>query len=97
MLFAATVGDDDIKLFKYHARLKREQPWTGQIVEIDFGAKTNFDWNHKNFDDGYAAGWAAAEATWKKYERKEYEVDPKSINEARDSWRAAIPRIDAVL
>ena len=59
MLFAATVGDDDIKLFKYHARLKREQPWTGQIVEIDFGSKTNFDRNHKNFDDGYAAGWTA--------------------------------------
>jgi len=97
MLFAATVGDDDIKLFKYHARLKREHPWTGQIVEIDFGAKTNFDWNHKNFDDGYAAGWAAAEATWKKYERQEYEVDPKRIYEARDCWRAAIPRIDAIL
>ena len=86
MLFAATVGDDDIKLFKYHARLDREPPWTGQIVEIEFGAKTNFDWSHKNFDEGYAAGWAAAENAWKKYKNREYEVDANNIKQARKHW-----------
>ncbi|MGZ8367282.1 MAG: hypothetical protein ACXWVK_00890 [Rhodoplanes sp.] len=29
MLFAATVGDDDIRLFKYHALLDQEEPWRG--------------------------------------------------------------------
>ena len=67
MLFAATVGDDDIKLFRYHARL--EKGWCGQIVELEFGAKTNFDWSQQNFDDGFVAGWAAAQATWENYNR----------------------------
>ena len=97
MLFAATVGDDDIKLFKYHARLRRKEPWTGQIIELDFGAKTNFEWSHKNFDDGYAAGWAAAENAWEKYKKGEYEVNADSIRQARDVWKAALPKSDAAL
>jgi predicted acylesterase/phospholipase RssA len=84
MLFAATVGDDDIKLFRYHARL--EKGWCGQIVELEFGAKTNFDWSQQNFDDGFAAGWAAAQATWENYNRRVYEIDRDSIINAQHHW-----------
>jgi len=86
MLFAATVGDDDVKLFKYHARLDRPQPWTGQIVDIDFGGKTNFDWNQKNFDNGFDVGWHAAETAWKQYKSGDYKVDPNAVIEARKHW-----------
>jgi predicted acylesterase/phospholipase RssA len=33
MLFAGSVGDDDVKLFKYHAR---DEGWTGSIYELDY-------------------------------------------------------------
>ena len=55
MLYPAA-GDDDIKLFKYHARLDREEPWLGEIIELDFGGHTNFNWNHDNFDKGVEFG-----------------------------------------
>ena len=86
MLFAATVGDDDVKLFKYHARLDKKPPWTGQIVEINFGVETTFDWSQKNFDKGFTAGWNAAQAAWDKYNRGEYKVDPNTIIEAQKHW-----------
>jgi predicted acylesterase/phospholipase RssA len=33
MLFAGSLGDDDVKLFKYHARDER---WTGSIYELNY-------------------------------------------------------------
>jgi predicted acylesterase/phospholipase RssA len=39
-LFAATVGEDDVKLFKYH--LKEENNWKGTVVEIHVPAHVNF-------------------------------------------------------
>ena len=49
-LFAATVGEDDIKLFYYHVKdgirvngqLKQ---WTGTIVEVHVNPYVNFDWS----------------------------------------------------
>jgi predicted acylesterase/phospholipase RssA len=58
-LFAATVGEDDVKLFKYH--LKEENNWTGTVVEIHVPAHINFKWNHSNLDQGRKLGRAAAE------------------------------------
>jgi predicted acylesterase/phospholipase RssA len=58
-LFAATVGEDDVKLFKYH--LKEEKGWTGTVVEIHVPAHINFKWNHSNLDKGRRLGRAAAE------------------------------------
>ncbi len=49
-LFAATVGEDDVKLFKYH--LKEENNWKGTVVEIQVPAHVNFKWNHCNLDQG---------------------------------------------
>jgi predicted acylesterase/phospholipase RssA len=86
MLFCATVGDDDVKLFKYHARLARKPPWTGQIVEMDFGAHTNFAWSQANFDKGYEVGWMAAQAAWDTYNRGEYKIDRETVTEAQKHW-----------
>jgi predicted acylesterase/phospholipase RssA len=58
-LFAATVGEDDVKLFKYH--LKEENKWKGTVVEIHVPAHINFKWNHSNLEQGRKLGRAAAE------------------------------------
>jgi uncharacterized protein (DUF433 family) len=87
MLFAATVGADDVRLFKYHARLSREKPWLGEIIELDFGAHTNFDWNHDNFDKGVEAGRKAAAEALHKHKQGYFKEKAK---EAEDRWRAAL-------
>ena len=65
-LFAATVGEDDVKLFKYH--LKEENNWKGTVVEIQVPAHVNFKWNHSNLDQGRKLGRAAAEKAIAAYE-----------------------------
>ncbi|MDB5616347.1 patatin-like phospholipase family protein [Tardiphaga sp.] len=62
-LFAATVGEDDVKLFKYHVQYPQpgEQPWKGTVVEIQVPATIDFKWNHSNLDRGRRLGEAAAE------------------------------------
>src|SRR5271155_3988213 len=73
MLFAGSLGDDDVKLFKYHAR---DEEWTGTIYELNYftpkrvdGTKkakddhdkeVNFDWNWSNFDNGVERGYRSA-------------------------------------
>jgi predicted acylesterase/phospholipase RssA len=63
-LFAATVGEDDVKLFKYHVRYdppeKGKKAWTGTVVEIHVPGHINFRWNHSNLDNGRKLGRAAA-------------------------------------
>ena len=49
-LFAATVGEDDVKLFKYH--LKEEKRWKGTVIEIHVPAHIDFKWNHENLNKG---------------------------------------------
>jgi predicted acylesterase/phospholipase RssA len=90
MLFAATVGEDDIELFKYHARLKREDPWRGEIIEIDFGRHTNFDWSHENFDNGIKAGRNAAAEALRKHEDGYFK---KQAQDAQDRWWRALNKI----
>src|SRR5882672_1943452 len=65
-LFAATVGEDDVKLFKYH--LKEEKRWPGTVVEIHVPRHINFKWNHSNLDQGRREGKAAAEKAYAAYE-----------------------------
>jgi predicted acylesterase/phospholipase RssA len=60
-LFAATVGEDDVKLFKYHVKFDEPRKWNGTVVEIHVPAHINFKWNHSNLDHGRALGKAAAE------------------------------------
>jgi predicted patatin/cPLA2 family phospholipase len=62
-LFAATVGEDDVRLFKYHVRYPEagQKPWKGTVVEIQVPSTIDFKWNHSNLDKGQRLGRAAAE------------------------------------
>src|SRR5436190_2501567 len=83
-LFAATVGEDDVKLFKYH--LKEENNWKGTVVEIHVPAHINFKWNHSNLEKGRKLGRAAAEKAIAAYEAAGTKTDEKVrfINERKD-------------
>jgi predicted acylesterase/phospholipase RssA len=62
-LFAATVGEDDVKLFRYHVMyeaLPNGKSWTGTIVEIHVPHHIDFKWNHSNLGAGRALGRRAA-------------------------------------
>jgi predicted acylesterase/phospholipase RssA len=65
MLFAATVGEDDVKLFRYH--VQEEKSFKGRIFEIKVSDAVNFEWTHANLDRGRRAGYAAADDVLKGY------------------------------
>ena len=67
-LFAATVGEDDVKLFKYHVR--DEKKWKGTIIEIQVSHDINFKWSHENLKNGAAAGYKAADEAYREYMKK---------------------------
>ena len=72
-LFAATVGEDDIKLFKHHVKennLKAEDDkpqFFGTIIEIEVSDQINFHWSHENLDKGRKCGAKAADDAVKLY------------------------------
>lgn len=71
MLFAATVGEDDIKLFKHHLkRRKDEGERLPELIELSVSPAINYDWNHSNLDRGIQAGYEAAEQALQKYGRE---------------------------
>jgi predicted acylesterase/phospholipase RssA len=94
-LFASSVGEDDVKLFKYHVRYDNrecddsedkdpEHVWNGTVVEIHVPGHINFKWNHSNLDKGRELGRLAAEQAIKKYNEekaKKEEGKPLFINE----------------
>jgi predicted acylesterase/phospholipase RssA len=62
-LFAATVGEDDVKLFEYHVaydNLPSGKKWNGTVVEIHVPHHIDFKWNHSNLDKGVELGRKAA-------------------------------------
>src|SRR6478609_2134352 len=74
-LFAATVGEDDVKLFKFHVKeahtldraaangkngKNRKKPWRGVVVEIHVPGHINFNWNHSNLENSMRLGYKAA-------------------------------------
>jgi predicted acylesterase/phospholipase RssA len=67
-LFAATVGEDDVKLFKFHIK---ERGWTGKIREIEVSSGINYQWNHSNFDRSIKLGEEAVGRTLKKIEAEQ--------------------------
>ena len=76
-LFAATVGEDDVKLFKYHIRYDKKSDEEKhrlkklKIVEIQVPGHINFNWNHSNLDNGRKLGRVAAEYAIKAYDEHE--------------------------
>jgi predicted acylesterase/phospholipase RssA len=91
-LFAATVGEDDVKLFRYHVKydaLPNGKKWTGTVVEIHVPAHINFKWNHSNLDQGRKLGKAAAEKAIAAYEGVDWKTakentEARFINEKAD-------------
>jgi hypothetical protein len=64
-LFAATVGEDDVKLFKYHVQV--EGTFKGTIVEIPVSSDITYEWSQKNLDVGRRNGRDAAQAAFDEY------------------------------
>jgi predicted acylesterase/phospholipase RssA len=97
-LFAATVGEDDVRLFKYHVRYDKPRRWEGTLVEIRVPGHISFKWNHSNLDMGRRLGKAAAEQAIKAFEAHEKRPPhpgPHFINEnpAKDDeqgWREVV-------
>ena len=84
-LFAATVGEDDVKLFKYHVQydaLPNGKKWTGTVVEIHVPRHIDFKWNHSNLEAGREHGKKAALEAIKAYE-KEGMKPAKELTEVR--------------
>jgi hypothetical protein len=76
-------------LFKYHAILDQKEPWLGEVIELDFGGHTNFDWNYDNFDKGVEAGRQAAKEALHKHKEGYFQ---EKAYEARQRWREALER-----
>jgi predicted acylesterase/phospholipase RssA len=77
-LFAATVGEDDIKLFKLYARENNRQGkrphWTGTIVTVQVDPRVDFHWDEKNLRLGRKCGFERALDAIKLY--KMYKNNP---------------------
>ena len=70
--FAATVGEDDVKLFKYHITCGEAEGEFNHltIVEIPVDRHINFDWSHSNLELGIKMGALAADHTKKRYDEE---------------------------
>lgn len=69
-LFAATVGEDDVRLFRYHVKydtLRSGKKWKGTVVEIHVSHDIDFKWNHSNLEAGRVHGRRAAEKAIEAY------------------------------
>jgi len=69
-LFAATVGEDDVRLFRYHVQydtLRSGKKWKGTVVEIHVSHDIDFKWNHSNLEAGRVHGRRAAEKAIEAY------------------------------
>jgi predicted acylesterase/phospholipase RssA len=90
-LFAATVGEDDVRLFKYHVKYDNRKSgktentgkarenaklWNGTVVEIHVPGHINFKWNHSNLENGRALGKAAAEQAIEAHKKEKDEPHP---------------------
>jgi predicted acylesterase/phospholipase RssA len=55
-MFAAEVGANDVKLFKYHLR---KGPRKVKVIEIPRAPTISYEWSHSNFDESIRLGYAA--------------------------------------
>ena len=67
MLLAATVGEDDVKIFRYHQKYDKDVKWHGNIIEIPVPNAVNFEWTHSNLKRGRKLGYDAASEVLKDY------------------------------
>ena len=79
-LFCATVGEDNIEIFK--CRLQHEDPerWKKiKIIEIPVDCTINFEWSHSNLEHGIKAGEAAAKRAYDYYLKVKDDEDKRII------------------
>jgi hypothetical protein len=84
-VFAATVGEDDVKLFKYQVKydaLPNGKKWTGTVVQIQVPHHIDFRWNHSNLEAGRELGKKAALEAIKAY-KSEGMTPAKKLKEVR--------------
>jgi predicted acylesterase/phospholipase RssA len=101
-LFAATVGEDDVKLFKYHVRSDKDKNRKRTIVEIRVPGHINFKWNHSNLENGRELGRAAGKQAIKAYKehaKLKPHPGPHFINENpeendKEGWRMLLKKHD---
>jgi predicted acylesterase/phospholipase RssA len=101
-LFAATVGEDDVKLFKYHVRSEKDKNRKRTIVEIRVPGHINFKWNHSNLENGRELGRAAGKQAIKAYKehaKLKPHPGPHFINENpeekdKEGWRTLLKKYD---
>lgn len=104
-LFAATVGEDDVKLFKYHVRSEKDKHRDLTVVEIRVPSHINFNWNHSNLENARELGKAAGKQALKAYDKHAQELKLKShhgphfINENpevndKDGWEELLKTRD---
>jgi predicted acylesterase/phospholipase RssA len=101
-LFAATVGEDDVKLFKYHVRSEKDKHRKRTIVEIRVPGHINFKWNHSNLENGRELGRAAGKQAIKAYRehaKLKPHPGPHFINENpeekdKEGWRTLLKKYD---
>jgi predicted acylesterase/phospholipase RssA len=84
-LFGATVGEDDVKLFKFHVKENNSSKdpelaklkFIGMIIEIEVSDQINFHWSHKNLKDGRKYGAESAENALKLYNKYKGEKEAR--------------------
>jgi hypothetical protein len=86
-LFASTVGEDDVKLFKYHVKFgdiegDGRPTWNGTIVEIPVSSDIDFNWSRSNLERGIKSGVLAAEQALKYYYGSKEKDKPKDQRSA---------------
>ena len=95
MLFAATTSEDDVRLFKHHA--KRVKPEL-KIIEIPVDHNIDYDWNYSNLERGIAEGYDAADAVVAAYRQGRIltKVEAEKVaEEPAPPKKAAKPRTPA--
>jgi len=65
MLFAAEMGENDVKLFREKMRKRRH--WKPRVIELPVSSSVDFRWNHENLDRGVAAGRDAVDRALASY------------------------------
>ncbi|HEX6703744.1 MAG TPA: patatin-like phospholipase family protein [Albitalea sp.] len=79
MLFAAEVGANDVKLFKYHLRDRRDPKPTLHEIPISKPTQVSFDWTVSNLQQGFDEGRRAA--------KQEIERSRRARVTVRSGWK----------
>jgi predicted acylesterase/phospholipase RssA len=92
-LFCATVGEDDIDIFKCQLLYGKDaEKWKNiRVVEIPVDCTIDFEWSHSNLEHGIKAGEAAAKRTYDYYlqvkDNKDIRIITPPMSEAEQRER----------